>query len=249
MCRSDQLQLLFASSSPFRFHKYSEGPHTTSFFADAAEVAGAGNHDDMLIEEGFDRWPLLASDGHTASLLTLSSQSSVSPRLLLSLLGGSAQPLTRPSFTVQVELETDWAQLEKLCAGALMNTKKLGASLRSPCRATSLMLKLLDSPLQLADDVQLEFHIEARLTGRLDKHPTCAPPPSFDLDHGPAELDLQLRDAVLASFVESNDPERGAFGMKVVEHLDRPEVGGDGVGWTSIFVRRSLLLRPFRGLY
>lgn len=111
------------------------------------------------------------------------------------------------------------------------------------------MPKLLGPPLELADDVQLEFQIEARLTGRLDKHPTCAPPPSFDLDHGPAELDLQLRDAVLASFVESNDSERGTLGMKVVEHLDQPEVGGDGVGWTFIYVRRSFLLHLVRGLY
>lgn len=91
------------------------------------------------------------------------------------------------------------------------------------------------------DDVDLEFHISARLTDLPKAAANIQIPPSFDLDHGPIALDVEERSAVLDSLTENDAAGLMAISKRIVEYLDLQEIGGDGAPWAVIQVRSVAL--------
>lgn len=70
------------------FIRHSEGSYDSKFFAEASQVeAQREGHDEeaLLFEEDFSEWPVIASDGATAALLSIISEGRVSPARALTL--------------------------------------------------------------------------------------------------------------------------------------------------------------------
>lgn len=88
------------------FVRHSEGCYDAKFFAEASHVeAGDGGRAEeaLLLDEGFSEWPVIASEGATAALLSMISEG-------------------------RAELETSIDDMRELLSEGLRDTKKIGTS-------------------------------------------------------------------------------------------------------------------------